>query len=152
MADVLEVNIWKSLPGKGPITMQNGQEARAIHEKLGATVTIGQDMMGRMHYAVAFKTWTEWVQFGNKLQVSEEWQTGDAELIEDIVQTYGNYAYDTHVLVASIRNVQQVHEAGLVGADVSTIPPKVLDQMVRHDLTDKGLDAHLADWSAHTAS
>lgn len=74
------------------------------------------------------------------------------EVIEDIVQTYGNYAYDTQVLVASIRNVQHVHEAALIGADVSTIPPKVLDKMVRHDLTDKGLEAFLADWAAHTAS
>lgn len=74
------------------------------------------------------------------------------EVIEDIVQTYGNYAYDTQVLVASIRNVQHVHEAALIGADVSTIPPKVLDKMVRHDLTDKGLEAFLADWATHTAS
>ena len=74
------------------------------------------------------------------------------ELIEDIVQTYGNYAFDTQVLVASVRNVQHVHEAGLIGADVCTIPPKVLDGMVRHDLTDKGLDAFLADWAAHTGS
>jgi transaldolase len=73
------------------------------------------------------------------------------ELIEDIVQTYGNYAYDTQVLVASVRNVQHVHEAGLIGADVCTIPPGVLDKMVRHDLTDKGLEAFLADWAAHTA-
>lgn len=82
-ADVLEVNIWKSVPGKGQITMQNGQDARAIHEKLGATVTIGQDMMGRMHYGVAFKTWTEWVQFGNKLQASKEWQAFWAKISAD---------------------------------------------------------------------
>jgi len=73
------------------------------------------------------------------------------ELIEDIVQTYRNYDFDTQVLVASVRNVQHVHEAALVGADVCTIPPKVMDLMVRHDLTDQGLDAFLADWAAHTA-
>jgi len=74
------------------------------------------------------------------------------ELIEDIVQTYRNYDYDTQVLVASVRNVQHVHEAALIGADVCTIPPKVLDGMVRHDLTDKGLEAFLADWAAHQQS
>ena len=74
------------------------------------------------------------------------------ELIEDIVQTYRNYAYDTQVLVASVRNVQHVHEAALIGADVCTIPPKVLDGMVRHDLTDKGLEAFLADWAEHQKS
>ena len=72
------------------------------------------------------------------------------ELIEDIVQTYGNYDYDTQVLVASVRNVEHVREAMLVGADVSTVPPKVLDKMIQHHLTDKGLDAFLADWAAHT--
>ncbi len=72
------------------------------------------------------------------------------ELIEDIVQTFNNYTYNTEVLVASIRNVEHVREAGLIGADICTIPPKVLDGMVRHNLTDTGLDAFLKDWAAHT--
>ncbi len=74
------------------------------------------------------------------------------DLIEEIVQTYHNYDYDTQVLVASVRNVEQVKEAGIVGADVCTIPPKVLDLMVRHPLTDEGLAAFLKDWEAHQAS
>ena len=71
------------------------------------------------------------------------------ELIEDIVQTYRNYDFDTQVLVASVRNVEQVKEAAIVGADVCTVPPKVLDLMVKHPLTDEGLAAFLADWKAH---
>lgn len=74
------------------------------------------------------------------------------ELIEDIVQTYRNYEFETEVLVASVRNVEHVREAGLIGADICTIPPKVLDGMVRHHLTDEGLDAFLKDWAAHTGA
>lgn len=71
------------------------------------------------------------------------------EVIEDIVQTYQNYGYATDVLVASVRNVQHVREAGLIGADICTIPAGVLDKMIRHPLTDAGLDAFLADWKQH---
>jgi transaldolase len=68
------------------------------------------------------------------------------ELIEEIVATYRNYEFDTQVLVASVRNVDHVREAGLVGADVCTIPPAVLDKMVQHHLTDQGLAQFLQDW------
>jgi len=77
--------------------------------------------------------------------------TRGMEVIEDIVQTYQNYGYTTDVLVASVRNTQHVREAGLIGADICTIPPKVLDQMVRHPLTDSGLEAFLDDWKQHQA-
>ncbi len=75
-------------------------------------------------------------------------------LIEDICRTYAHYpALETKVLVASIRNADHVRQAGLLGAHVATIPPQVLDKMVRHDLTDKGLAAFLADWErARTAA
>ncbi|GLQ07861.1 fructose-6-phosphate aldolase [Sneathiella chinensis] len=68
-------------------------------------------------------------------------------LISDIVQIYGNYpALQTEVLVASIRNPTHIVEAALMGADVCTVPPQVLKQLVSHPLTDKGLAAFLADW------
>jgi transaldolase len=74
-------------------------------------------------------------------------------LIEDIVRTYRNYpAFNTKVLVASVRNADHVRQSALVGADICTIPPKILDKMVSHDLTDTGLAAFLKDWeSARTA-
>ena len=73
-------------------------------------------------------------------------QTG-MDLIGDIVQIYDNYAdLKTEVLVASIRNPTHIVEAALLGADVCTIPPQVLKQLVSHPLTDKGLAAFLADW------
>ncbi len=74
------------------------------------------------------------------------------DLIEEIVQIYANYPVRTQVLVASVRSALHVREAALLGADICTVPPKVLDQMVRHDLTDAGLEAFLSDWAAHQES
>lgn len=68
-------------------------------------------------------------------------------LISDIVQIYANYPnLNTEVLVASIRNPTHIVDSALMGADVCTIPPQVLKQLVSHPLTDKGLAAFLADW------
>lgn len=67
-------------------------------------------------------------------------------LISDIVEIYSNYAFETQVLVASIRSPMHLVDAARMGADVSTIPPKVMHQLVKHPLTDKGLEAFLADW------
>ena len=68
------------------------------------------------------------------------------ELIESIVQIYSNYAFDTEIIVASIRHPVHVYEAALLGADIATIPPAVLDKMVKHPLTDIGIERFLADW------
>jgi transaldolase len=70
------------------------------------------------------------------------------QLIADIREIYGNYpdSFTTEILVASIRHPIHVIEAARLGADVATVPPAVLRQLVSHPLTDKGLDAFLADW------
>jgi transaldolase len=67
-------------------------------------------------------------------------------LIEEICTIYNNFGYDTEVLVASVRSSQHVVDAALMGADVVTLPPKILGALYKHPLTDKGLDAFLADW------
>jgi transaldolase len=72
--------------------------------------------------------------------------TDGMQLIRDIVQIYDNYGFTTEVLAASIRHPMHVVDCALAGADVATIPFKVLQQLVKHPLTDKGLDAFLADW------
>lgn len=72
--------------------------------------------------------------------------TNGMQLIQDIVQIYGNYDFGTQVLAASIRHPMHIVDCALVGADVATIPFKVIQQLVKHPLTDKGLDAFLADW------
>lgn len=69
------------------------------------------------------------------------------QLIEDIVTIYDNYPqFSTEVLVASIRNPMHIVDAAKMGAHVSTIPPSVMRQLVKHPLTDKGLEAFMADW------
>lgn len=70
------------------------------------------------------------------------------ELIADIVEIYSRYDdFTTEVLVASIRNPMHVVEAARMGAHVATIPPKILSQLFKHPLTDKGLAAFLDDWA-----
>ncbi len=67
-------------------------------------------------------------------------------LISDILQIFENYNFSTEVLVASIRHPMHIVESALLGAHVATIPFKVIQQLVKHPLTDKGLDSFLADW------
>ena len=69
------------------------------------------------------------------------------DLIEDIVIIYDNYDFDTEVLVASVRTTQHVIEAALIGAQVATLPPKIIHELYNHQLTDKGLKAFLDDWA-----
>lgn len=69
------------------------------------------------------------------------------QLIADIVQIYHNYPdFKTEVLVASIRHPIHLIESAKLGADIATLPPNVLKSLVKHPLTDKGLEAFLADW------
>lgn len=67
-------------------------------------------------------------------------------LAEQIVEIYSNYAFETEVIVASIRNPLHVLESALIGADIATIPFKVLGSLASHPLTDKGIEAFLNDW------
>jgi transaldolase len=67
-------------------------------------------------------------------------------LIEQIVTIYQNYGYDTQVLVASIRHPLHVVESAMIGADAATIPFSVLMQLIKHPLTDAGIEKFLADW------
>ena len=69
------------------------------------------------------------------------------EVIAEIKAIYENYGFQTEILAASIRTVNHVKQAALIGADVATIPPATLKALVKHPLTDKGLDAFLADWA-----
>ncbi len=69
------------------------------------------------------------------------------DLIAEIRKIYDNYGFATEILAASIRSVNHVKDAALIGADVATIPPATLRALVKHPLTDKGLDAFLADWA-----
>ena len=72
--------------------------------------------------------------------------TDGMQLIEQICTIYRNYDYDTQVLVASVRHPIHVVQAALLGADVVTMPAKVIQQLAAHPLTDIGLERFLADW------
>lgn len=69
------------------------------------------------------------------------------ELIQQIIQIYDNYGYETQVLAASIRHPLHVVDAALLGAHVATIPYKVISQLLKHPLTDIGLEKFLSDWN-----
>lgn len=68
------------------------------------------------------------------------------DLISDIIQIYDNYGFETQVLAASIRHPMHIVDSALAGADVATVPFNIFKKIVKHPLTDKGLDAFLSDW------
>jgi transaldolase len=68
------------------------------------------------------------------------------KIVEEIVTIFENYAFDTQIIVASIRHPIHVIESALLGAHIATIPPKILKKMVKHSLTDVGIQRFLEDW------
>jgi len=72
--------------------------------------------------------------------------TTGMQLVHDIVTIFNNYQIDTEVIVASIRNPMHVVDAALMGAHIATIPFKVVESLVKHPLTNAGIDKFLADW------
>ena len=72
--------------------------------------------------------------------------TDGMDLISDILTIYDNYGFDTEVLVASIRSPMHVLQSALMGAHIATMPYKIMEQMVKHPLSEIGLKKFLADW------
>ena len=71
------------------------------------------------------------------------------EIVDQIGTIFDNYGYTTEIIVASVRSPQHVLQAGLMGADICTIPFSVMQQLAKHPLTDIGLEKFLADWQKH---
>ena len=69
------------------------------------------------------------------------------QLIQEMRTIYDNYDFKTEILAASIRSANHIKDCALIGADVATAPPKVLWELAKHPLTDKGLEAFLKDWA-----
>ena len=67
-------------------------------------------------------------------------------LIEEIVQIFENYRFETEVIVASVRHPRHVIEAARIGADIATVPFGIMEKLIRHPLTDIGVERFLADW------
>ena len=77
-AAALAVTIWKPIPGKAEAMLESAQAAKAIHEKLGADVTIAIENTGRLHYALGFESWTAWADWQEKVASSKEWAAWQA--------------------------------------------------------------------------
>ena len=69
------------------------------------------------------------------------------ELIAEIRTVYDNYDFDTEILAASIRSVEHVERAAIIGADCATIPPAIFSELFKHPLTEKGLEQFMSDWA-----
>ena len=72
------------------------------------------------------------------------------DLVSDIMTIYRKYGYQSEVIVAIVRSPIHVMDAALVGADIATIPLKVISQLAKHPLTDTGMKQFLADWEKRT--
>lgn len=127
---------------KVPLTEDGLKACRQFrNEGIGVNVTLCFSPLQALLAAKAGATFIS--PFVGRL---DDIQVEGMELISQIRQIYDNYNMDTEILVASIRHPQHVVESALIGADCSTIPPKVLWQLAKHPLTDKGIDAFLKDW------
>ena len=76
----------------------------------------------------------------------DDMSTSGMELVHQILTIYGNYGFETQVLVASIRHPMHVVESAMMGAHIATIPFSVITQLIKHPLTDIGLERFLSDW------
>ena len=129
---------------KVPLTLDGPKACRSIRKDLGRMVNVTLCFSANQALLAA-KAGASFISpfVGRIDDIGEPGMS----LIEDIRQIYNNYLFETEILVASVRTVNHVKEAALIGADVATIPPAIVRQLVKHPLTDKGLDAFLVDWA-----
>lgn len=134
--------IAKNVVVKCPLTLEGLKATRILaNEGTGVNVTL---CFNASQALLAAKAGARYISpFIGRL---DDISHNGMQLIADIVQIYDNYGYDTQVLAASIRHPMHIVDSALVGAHVATIPYKVIKQLVHHPLTDKGLEAFLADW------
>ncbi|MEX0954696.1 MAG: fructose-6-phosphate aldolase [Rhizobiaceae bacterium] len=128
---------------KVPLTFDGLKACRSIRDDLGRQVNVTLCFSANQALLAA-KAGASFISpFVGRID-----DVGDdgMELIAEIRTIYDNYDFSTEILTASIRTVNHVKQAALIGSDVATMPPAILRQLVKHPLTDKGLDAFLADW------
>ena len=136
-------SIAKNIAVKVPLTENGLKVCRALTDKkIMVNVTLCFSATQAILAAKAGATFVS--PFVGRLDDINE---DGMSLINDIVQIYNNYPiFKTNVLVASVRNIKHVVDAAKIGAQVVTIPPKILKDLFNHSLTDKGLKAFLDDW------
>ncbi|MER2536982.1 MAG: fructose-6-phosphate aldolase [Rhizobiaceae bacterium] len=129
---------------KVPLTLDGLRACRAIRNDLGRLVNVTLCFSANQALLAA-KAGASFISpFIGRL---DDMGFDGVELIAEIRQVYDNYAFDTEILAASIRTPDHVKRVALIGADVATVPPATLKALVKHPLTDKGLEAFLADWA-----
>ena len=127
---------------KIPMTMEGLRATKALHrEGIRTNVTL---IFSPLQALLAAKAGATYVSpfVGRLDDISHEGMA----LVEQVVQIYNNYGFDTEIIVASVRNPLHVLDAALMVADIATIPFKVISQLAKHPLTDIGLEKFLKDW------
>jgi transaldolase len=136
------VKIHKNIVVKIPMTKDGMKAVKVLSsEGIKTNVTLVFSSAQALFAARAGATYVS--PFVGRL---DDISSNGMDLIGEIVQIFGNYAFETEVLVASVRHPMHLVEAAMMGADVATIPFKVIEQMLKHPLTDKGIDTFLADY------
>ncbi len=135
--------IHKNIVVKIPLIKEGLKAVKALHgEGIHTNVTL---CFSPNQALLAAKAGASYISpFVGRL---DDISTDGMQLIEQIVTIYNNYGYQTEVLVASVRHPIHVVQAALMGAHVCTMPFKVIDQLIKHPLTDIGLERFLADWN-----
>jgi transaldolase len=134
--------IHKNIVVKVPLTKEGLQATRSLKEEgIRTNVTL---CFSPNQALLAAKAGAYFVSpFVGRL---DDISTSGMELIGQIVTIYQNYGFETQVLVASIRHPLHVVESAMIGADAATIPYSVLLQLIKHPLTDIGIERFLSDW------
>jgi len=129
---------------KVPLTLDGLKACRTIRRDLGRQVNVTLCFSANQALLAAKAGATFISPFVGRI---DDIGSDGMELIAEIKQIYDNYAFETEILTASVRTVNHVKQAALIGAHVITAPPATLRALVSHPLTDKGLAAFLADWA-----
>jgi len=136
-------SIHKNIVVKIPMTIDGIKATRQLSEEgIKTNVTL---IFSSLQALMAAKAGATYVSpfIGRLDDISNE----GLLLVEQIVEIFNNYAFDTEIIVASVRNPLHVLDAALMGADIATIPFKVLSKFASHPLTDKGIKSFLDDWN-----
>lgn len=136
------VKIADNIVVKIPTIMEGLRAIKSLHEKgIKTNATLIFSPMQALMVAKAGASYCS--PFVGRL---DDVSTDGMRLIAEIVQIYQNYEYETEVLVASVRHPMHVVQAALIGADICTMPMSVISQLIKHPLTDIGLEKFIADY------
>ena len=135
-------SIHKNIVVKIPMTVDGLKAVGVLSaEGIGTNVTLIFSPLQALMAAKAGATYVS--PFVGRL---DDLSSDGMEIVDQIVTIYDNYGYQSEIIVASIRSPLHVLESAILGADIATIPYDVIAKMASHPLTDKGIQAFLADW------